>query len=61
MSIRVKATKTGYFGYRLLHEGDEFEIPDKSCLGSWMEIIPDPKPKPEESKKEKSFDEDFLN
>ena len=61
MSIRVRATKKGYFGYTLHDVGSVFEIPDKSCLGSWMEIISDPKPKSEESKKEESFDDDFLN
>jgi hypothetical protein len=58
MSIKVEATKKGYFGYTLHDVGSVFEIPDESCLGSWMKIIPDPEQTP---KKEESFDDDFLN
>lgn len=38
--IRVKATKRGYYAGVIREPGDEFEIKDKSKMGSWMQIIP---------------------
>lgn len=34
--MRVRATKAGYYGKKLRKVGEEFEIRDKSALGSWM-------------------------
>jgi hypothetical protein len=43
MMVKVKATRRGY--YHVLREvGDTFEV-SPSELGSWMEVIEEPKPK----------------
>ena len=53
--MKVKATRTGFYGERLRFEGDVFTIDGKNQLGSWMEQIrkkPGPKSKPMIEKEE---------
>lgn len=44
MSMKVRATQTGYYG-SLREEGDEFVIRKKSDLGKWMEPVETSVPK----------------
>lgn len=38
MGIKVKATARGFYG-QLREKGEEFEVADKTALGTWMEPI----------------------
>lgn len=61
--MKVRATKTGFYGDKLRFEGDEFTIDSKTKLGSWMEQIkkkPGPKPRALVSKPELEEDEDIT-
>jgi hypothetical protein len=46
MSIKVKALTNGFYDGSRVRSGAIFEIPDKSVLGKWMEVVEEPKPKP---------------
>jgi len=58
--MRVRATKTGFNGVKIVKAGDEFDFDYKegsegnSNLGSWMEPVED---KPEEIVEDKQSDE----
>lgn len=46
--MKVKATAKGYFGGVIRNEGDEFEMPDDTKVGSWfypVEEQGEPEPK----------------
>ncbi len=39
MTIKVKATKRGYYGGRVYLAGEEFSVAAKGDIGSWMSPI----------------------
>lgn len=54
--MKVKALKQGFFNGQIQREGAEFAIDDDSQLGSWMQVIEEPKqekPKPKKQKAKK--------
>ena len=42
----VRGTELGFYGGSLKHPGQEFEIPDGSRLGRWMEPVDQQDDKP---------------
>ena len=36
---RLSQGSFGFYGEKRRHDGEEFEIKDKSELGSWMEVV----------------------
>lgn len=54
--MKVKALKQGFFGGQIQRVGVEFAIDSDEQLGSWMQIIEEPKqekPKPKKLKVKK--------
>lgn len=52
--MKVEATRTGFYGEQLRHEGDVFAINGKHELGSWMKQI---RKKPGPKKREEVIEE----
>jgi hypothetical protein len=44
MAIKVRATRLGFYANRRRRPGAEFEVNDPKELGSWMEVVEEPKP-----------------
>lgn len=63
--MKVKATKTGYYDYRVREEGDVFDISDDTAFSSkWMEKVPsDVAPvleKPAETKRKATISREVI-
>jgi len=54
--MKVKALKQGFFNGQIQREGAEFAIDSDEQLGTWMQVIEEPKqekPKPKKQKAKK--------
>lgn len=53
MTIKVKATKRGYYGGRLYDAGATFTVADREAIGNWMTPVVEDVKAPKQSKGKK--------
>lgn len=53
MTIKVKATKRGFYGGRIYSAGEEFSVAAKGDIGSWMSPVTEELKAPKQSKGKK--------
>lgn len=54
-TVRVRATKRGFYDHHEVNPGDEFAIPAGEKLGSWMELVNDDRSSDQDAAMEKAL------